>query len=207
MSVRRRHAPLVAGLALVAGLSSCSGNQEAGGPTASPSPTVTPVSGRDLEGVSLRRTSFCGDLPEGAPDRAVGGQVKDTVEYASGDRVEVAPGTTDIAHEYSCGYTSSGRAAARAWVFAPAVTPAQARDFAKAARSPRACRPLPGAAVLGDRAVGLVCTDHGVVTVSSRALVGDTWLSCEVAAPDAPRDELVSRLDEWCGAVVDALSA
>lgn len=223
MSVRRL-APAPAVLALVAGLAGCT-DPAPEGSSPEPSPSSTPLSARDLEGVTVGRTPFCGELAEGAPDAAVGGEVSDSQEYESGERVEIVPGTTDVAHEHSCGYTAEDGSSARAWVFAPVVTPRQARGLAEDARATRGCRALPDASAFGEPSVALACRSEGSVSVSYRGLFADAWLVCEVGGRAGPgpgsasgepssdsglsgldRAELRDRAEGWCGAVIDAAS-
>lgn len=205
----RRALAAATGLLLAVGVSACSGVSD--GPSeqrASPSsaPATVALGERDLAGLTLRRTSFCGELAEGAADRAVGGPVAESVEYEPGDRAEVVPGTTDVAHEFSCGYAAADGSAARAWVFAPPVTTAQARALVVSASAEPGCRRVADAAAFGRPSTALACTTKEGVSMSYRGLFGDAWLACEVDARDVDRSQLVERTEAWCGAVVDALA-
>ena len=195
--------------AVLVGLAACSEEPAPSGSASStpPSPTTTPLAARDLTAVTVRRTSFCGELAEGTPDAAVGGEVKDTQEYDSGEKVEVAAGVRDVVHEFSCGYTAADGSGARAWVFAPPVTAADARVLARRAADVKGCRSPAEAAAFGRPSVALVCREGGATTASFRGLFGDAWLTCSVSASGVPAAELRQRAEAWCGAVLDATSA
>ncbi|UAL29094.1 hypothetical protein K8W59_15015 [Nocardioides rotundus] len=150
----------------------------------------------------VARGAFCDRLADAAPGRAVGGEVEDEEAYEPGDTAVLAPGVRDVAHEWSCSYTS-GETVARAWLFTPPVTPEQARRLARSAVTEQ-CREVPGAEY-GDPSVKVVCRNKQAVSVSWRGLFGDAWLSCSLRAPaDTDLDELTRRASVWCADVASA---
>ncbi|WP_166136429.1 hypothetical protein [Nocardioides ochotonae] len=169
------------------------------------SPTLT-LADLDTTSLAVRRDSFCAQVPPESVAAALGADPEDEQAHAPGDRVELAKGVRDVAHEHGCAWTA-GDAAARAWVFAPPVSPDQARAVARAAREADGCTPLPGAPSYGAASVGLACrTDRGR-EVSWRGLFGDAWLTCTLRDRDVPREELVDRAAIWCATVAQAASA
>lgn len=150
----------------------------------------------------VARGAFCDRLADAAPGRAVGGEVEDEESYGPGDTAMLAPGVRDVAHEWSCSYTS-GQTVARAWLFTPPVTPEQARRLARSAVTER-CREVPGEEY-GDPSVKVVCRNKRTVSVSWRGLFGDAWLSCSLRAPaGTDLDELTGRASVWCADVARA---
>lgn len=196
---------VVAACVLVAAVAGCS---DAGSPdstpSTSPTPSATPLAERDLAGVRLSRDAFCGNLAETAAGAAVGGAVSSSREQVSGDRVAVAPGVRDVVHENSCAYVGADGDEARAWVFAPPVTPAAARSLVREASSAKGCRVPEPSPAFGKPSVALVCRSGSTTTVSYRGLFGDAWLTCSLTAPGRVTEELTSRAEQWCGEVVDA---
>jgi hypothetical protein len=97
---------------------------------------------------------------------------------------------------------------ARAWVFAPPVTPDEARALAAAAARERGCRALPDAPAFGSPTAAIACTGGGDQRVSFRGLFGDAWLACSLSAPTSERDQdaLADRAGRWCVAVARAAS-
>ena len=102
-----------------------------------------------------------------------------------------------------------GRDVARAWLFAPPVTPARARDLIKAAGAAKGCRPEPQDPGFGQQSVAVVCDKGGTTTASYRGLFGDAWLSCSVAVATGSVDQpaLLDRTGRWCVQVAEAASA
>ena len=110
----------------------------------------------------------------------------------------------DVVHEDGCTFEAEDGTAARAWVFAPPVTAAQAAVLARQASTAEGCRELPDAPAFGRSSVATVCdtTDDSAVT-SFRGLFGDAWLTCSLIVPaTAPEQEaLAERTGRWCAAV------
>lgn len=199
--MRARLLPALVAVCLVA--SGCTGG---GGGSSEPSPSTSPSpTGLDrlpTDGLVVARGPFCDRLEEAAPGRAVGGEVEDEAAYEPGDRVVIAPGVRDVAHEWSCSYTS-GATRARAWLFTPPVTREQARRLVRSAVTSR-CRQTPGAEY-GDPSVKVVCRNERSLTVSWRGLFGDAWLACSLRAPvGTGLDELTGRASVWCAEVARA---
>ena len=166
------------------------------------SPTIT-LADLDPASLAVRRDAFCAEVPPESVVAALGAEPEGERAHAPGDRVELAKGLRDVAHEHGCSWTA-GDAAARAWVFAPPVSPDQARAVARSARETDGCTPLPDTPSYGVASVGLACrTDRGL-EVSWRGLFGDAWLTCTLRDRDLPREELVDRADTWCATVASA---
>ena len=75
----------------------------AGSPTPSPSRGDAPI---DLSGLPIARDLDCAALDDAAVATALDGAVTARDGYTDGDRVEVAPGVTDVAHETSCSFAT-----------------------------------------------------------------------------------------------------
>lgn len=199
------------------------GDDPADGPSAAPSGDPTPsLAELDTTAVTVARAGFCSRLDQEAVAEALGAAPTDARAWEDGERARLGGGpsgarTRDIAHEFGCAW-SAGQGAgdkrsARAWVFAPPVTPGQARDYRDAARSRQGCRPQPDAPAYGKPSVALVCGSGsgqggqgGRLEASYRGLFGDAWLVCSVSGP-GPRRELVERTSRWCAATLQAASA
>ncbi len=97
------------------------------GSSPSPSSTPSPSSSVDLSDLPIERGAFCDQLDQRNVEDALGGPVSDTSHYDSGDRVALAPGVTDVSHEYDCTFEAADGTEARVWVFAEPVTPAVGR--------------------------------------------------------------------------------
>ena len=68
----------------------------------------------------------------------------------------------DVAHEYGCTFEAADGTIARAWLFAPPVTPARARHLVKAAaRRPGLPRRSPRTPGFGQQSVAVVCESDG----------------------------------------------
>lgn len=157
---------------------------------------------------TVRRGDFCDAVPDEAVEAALGGPPAASTSYADGQSAEVTGQVRDIAHEFSCGWTSSS-AAARAWVFAPPVTARTATRLVREAREQPGCRPAAGAATFGRPGLALVCRTPRMVQTSYRGLFGDAWLTCTVAGRSATPAEVAEvgeRADRWCVAVLAALA-
>lgn len=175
----------------------------------SPSPTAS----ADLSGLPIARSLSCESLDDAEVATALGGQVGVRDSYGNGDRVELAPGVTDISHEYSCTFRS-GDAEAAVWVFAAPVGTPDARRLVTEARRERGCEAVEGATQFGDPGLTTVCaarrgpTGDQEVAVSRRGLFGDAWLSCRLSVADGSSPESVlTRGERWCVHVATTLGA
>lgn len=192
-------AALVALALLTAG---CSGGSEPPAPSA-PSAASTPLDQVTTEGLAVARADFCSRVAPAAVEEALGGAPAGSDTYANGDRVHLARGVTDVAHEYGCRWRAGDGTTLRAWVFAPPITPGDAGRLGDAAAAAKGCDPVPDAPRFGSRSVAVRCSsDEGLVT-AFHGLFGDAWLSCSLAVPAArDRAELLDRTGRWCATVV-----
>jgi len=160
-----------------------------------PQPPADPLADRlasvDTTTMAVRRAAFCSALPDATAAAALGAAVDDTTAWQPGDRVQLGQ-VDDVADEYGCSWATATGATARAWVFAPPVTPERATALARA--RPAGCRPLGSMPAFGTPTSALTCGQATLV----RGLFGDAWLSCELAGHDV---DLVGR---WCLAVARA---
>jgi len=193
-------AHLAAAVVLAFGAAGCSGDEPDPEPEAASS---TPLAALDTSAITVARAEFCSRIASTAVDEALGGPVSSTDDYTNGEKARLAPGVTDVAHEYGCVWVGADGTTARAWVFAPPVTAGQARKLQAAATRAEGCAPVPDAAPFGAPTTALRCTgDDGVVT-AYHGLFGDAWLSCSLSARAAAGD-LAERTDRWCATVVQA---
>ena len=194
---------VLAVLLLSAGvLSACSSHDEL---PADPGPAAssTPLASYDTTGFAVPRADVCGLVPEAAAVRALGGEVASTSVQRNGDEVEVSPGVTDIAHEFSCGWTSADGTTASLWVFVPPVTTGEARDLARGIARDRGCRAVSGPE-FGDQSVVTAChRGQHRTELAFHGLFGDAWLSCAMTGPGMP-SVLRERAGSWC---IDVLAA
>ena len=140
----------------------------------------------DTGDVTIGRAEFCSRVAPTAVEEALGGAATSSENYANGDRAEVAPGVRDVAHEYGCTWTAADGTVARAWVFAPPVTPEQAGALRRAATG-KGCRPVPDAPAYGEPSVAVRC---GAET-AFHGLFGDAWLSCSLESATEDRKSVV----------------
>lgn len=167
----------------------------------------TPINAFAAEQVRVGRVSFCSRVSDAAVIAAVG-EVATTRHYGNGERATIVPGVRDVAHEYSCSFVGRGGDVARAWVFVPQVTPAQARALVRDVRRTPGCRLLPGHD-FGSPGTGSVCTTRGRTEAAYRGLFVDAWLSCSVTdggRRKLTRAELLQRTGDWCVQVATASS-
>ncbi|GAA1789393.1 hypothetical protein GCM10009795_038960 [Nocardioides hankookensis] len=144
------------------------------------------------------RGDFCPRVAPQAVTDALGTDSSDEKTWANGDRVRLADGVKDVAHEYGCSWTADDGTVARAWVFAPPVTAADAADLGRKARRSDGCRALPDAPAYGAPSVAVRCGD----ALAFHGLFGDAWLSCSLeSAGGAPEADQTGR---WCVAVAQA---
>ncbi len=172
-----------------------------------PEPTSTPLESFDTTGLAVLRTAFCDRVPDPAVTEALGAPAEDATEHGNGDKIRLAPGVRDRAHEYGCSW-SAGETTVSAWVFAPPVPRPMAADLLRQARAPERCEPVPDAPAYGDPSAGLVCTTQRGREVSYRGLFGDAWLACSLRATGVSAGETVDaaldRAGRWCVAAARA---
>lgn len=197
--LRRYVVPSLLAALLGGPLAACTPDQQA--PPAEPEPT--PIGEFEGTALELSPAPFCERVAAAAVEAAVGGEAREA-HYVSGDRVRLAPGVRDIAHENGCAWTGAGDTA-RAWVFVPPVTVAQARSLSRRAAREEGCRRLTGHR-FGSPATGTVCRAGDATEASYRGLFGDVWLGCSLTdgGEPMPRAELLRRAGDWCVAVAGA---
>lgn len=213
----RRGAVLVVALlasagVVYAGLRDPGPDRSAAAPTPSASPT--PLSSLDVSDLPITRGPFCALLETRDVETALGGPVATTNHYDSGDRAPLAPGLTDVAHEYGCGYGAANGARARAWVFAEPVTTATAASLAREAAGGTGCRPVPDSPRFGTPSASTLCraADPAATVVTLRGLFGDAWLTCQLSTPRtgpaaATASDTTRRAEQWCLRVATTLGA
>lgn len=200
-----RRSPLLLAAALpllAAGLTACDGGGPQGQPSATPS--STPLTAVDTTGLTVPRSAFCDRVAPADAQRALGVEVASSTAYDNGEQAQLTPRVHDVAHEFGCSWTAADGTRARAWVFAPPVTLARARELRREAAGP-GCHVLPKASAFGAPSVAVQCRepDHRVRTTFS-GLFGDAWLSCELEVAGPARPGLVDRSGRWCVTVVRA---
>lgn len=194
---------LTACAALVLLGAGCTGSAEDG---AAPVDRGTPLAEVDTPSLVAARAPWCADLPAAAVERALGGPVTRETSYTNGDRAQITDQVRDVSHEHSCTFRAADGTTARAWVFAPPVTPAAARALVRAAGQAKGCRVLADAPALGRPSVATLCSDGTVVAY--HGLLGDAWLSCSLAVPAGVAEaDLREHTDQWCAAVATTASA
>lgn len=174
------------------------------GPSASASSRV------DLRALSIERGPFCDRLDQRSVQDALGGPVSDTSHYDSGDRVTLAPGVTDVSHEYDCTFTAADGTEARVWVFVGPVTTGTGRKIVRDAGRERGCAVRPDPPTFGIPSSGTVCrtTKPAARSATLRGLFGDAWLSCRLSTPGATDGSgTAQRADQWCVRVATTLAA
>ena len=197
-SARRLGVLVVAAALFGAG---CSSGEEA----AAPKPSPTPLASLNTTAMEIPRIEFCQLVPEAAVAEALGGKPDSDASYGNGDEVDLPGEGEEIVHELGCSWSTDEGAAARAWIFARPVDAGFARQAAASSRRTKGCTVAKGPAY-GDPSVTQTCrlTD-GTQRVRHAGLFGQTWLSCEVADPDADVAAIRERADAWCVEVVRAL--
>lgn len=189
--------PALAVAALVAG---CGGTEQV-----APEPEPTPIAELETAGMQVPRIDFCALVPQGAVTAALDGEAASDSAYGNGDEAEVRGAGTDVVHEVGCTWTGPDGATARAWVFAPPVTPAFVRTVVLPGSRAPGCRIVDGPD-FGRPSLTQECRLAGdEQRVRHAGLFGRTWLSCEVAAAGAEVADLRTRAGQWCVAVAGAL--
>jgi hypothetical protein len=170
-----------------------------------PSTTLTDF---DTTELVAARVGFCDAVPPEAVNEALDGEPIATAAYGNGDRAKVAGTVRDVAHEFSCAWRGQDGTVARAWVFAPPVTPDRAATLVADARKGEGCRPDADAPAYGVPSLALVCDDGGTRLQSYRGLFGDAWLTCQLSVPRSVAPAaLEARAGRWCVSVAEAAEA
>lgn len=192
----------------------CTSEPSSSGPTpdvAGPG-SAGPGPGTSLEELPVKRLSvprsaFCDVVPPALVSAALAVETAPEVEaYGNGDRAKITRGVRDVAHEFSCTWDGP-EGQARAWVLAPPVDRALARDLASALRGTRGCADLTGAAAYGAPSVGVECRAGTRTRVLRAGLLGDAWLTCSLVLPEeVPAEERVRRSADWCAGLLTTLA-
>jgi len=158
-------------------------------------PLSTPLSELDTTTMSVTRGAFCDRLSPADVEAALGGEPQRAGSYGNGDRAAITPRVRDVAHEYACSWSGRNGTGAAAWVFAPPVTPAWAKELS--ADVPRPCRGIQAPA-FGAASSAVQCGQ----TITFRGLFGDAWLTCSLTGTaQEQRAALVDRAGRWCATV------
>jgi hypothetical protein len=198
----RRFAALLVLLA-VAGNSTACTDAPADKPNVEPSTTPTPLSGFDTRAVSIARADFCGLVPESAAELALGAPIESTSDYGNGERAKITREVHDVAHEFSCSWSTEAGTTARAWVFAPRITKKQARAMVRQVSREQGCS-VPDAPAFGKPSVATVCTSDTGAEAAYHGLFVDAWLSCSVSTTGSEDEALLDRSGAWCVQVAAA---
>jgi hypothetical protein len=196
---------LVAALALP-GLTSCQG--DGGSDSSAPiAGTPTPLEKLDTTGLVVGRTSFCSSVASDAVEAALDSADYQGDEYGNGDAAQITDEVKDVAHEYGCTWRTDDGHVARAWVFAPPVTPERAKRL-RAGALRQGCSATRDGADFGSISVATTCGGKDSTVQGYFGLFGDAWLSCTlgVTGKQQPED-LPERTSDWCAAVLKAASA
>lgn len=171
-------------------------------PSEQPSARATTLAQLDLAGVQVARAEFCDRVPEAAVRDVLGSEPAKQDEWGNGDPVPGSGDNGDVGHELGCSWTTD-RTDARAWVFGRPVDADFAAVLVRQAGERKRCTAA-STSDFGSSSVRQTCTlAGGVERVRRAGLLGDSWLTCEVAGPKSA--DPGSRLDAWCAAVVGAL--
>jgi hypothetical protein len=198
VSAVRRSAAAAACAALALALAGCTGSGDKEPAADPPSASSTPLQDFATDQVTVARGEFCARVAPEAVADALGAEPETTDSWANGDRARLSKGVRDVAHEYGCSWTAADGTVARAWVFAPPVTPDRVRALGRESRRADGCEPVPAAPAYGDPSAAVRCGRE----ISFRGLFGDAWLSCSLQTPGTPPD--VDRAGRWCVAVAQA---
>jgi hypothetical protein len=184
------------------------GSADPGLDPASPVRLGTPLSEYDTRSVVVERSAFCSGIGGDQVSAALGDAPESSSSYLNGERAQVTRKLRDVADEFDCTWLGADGTVARAWVFAPPVTPARAGDLAAAAPAARGCERVADAPTFGAPSVATFCASSTERQASYRGLFGDAWLACSITAPasDTERAELLDRTGRWCVAVARAAS-
>ena len=169
------------------------------GPAQAPKPVEarpTPIARLNAAALDIPRVKYCDLITQSAVKDALGAKAGTKDNWANGEVAPVDGARSDVTHEFGCRF-ATGTAAAETWVFARPVDAGFARSvIAKTARRP-GCTSAPGPR-FGTPSQRQTCTLAGGVTrVRFAGLFGQTWLTCQVAAP-LPAAEVTRRAGAWC---------
>ena len=187
---------LLPALVLLAAGTACTGDESGSGSADEPVAEPTPITEFDAEAAALTRGDFCDRIPEEAVTAAVG-EVASTDHYGNGERERITGAVTDVAHEFNCTFRGTSGAVARAWVFVPRVTRAQARSLVADVTKPQGCRAVDGRS-FGTPGTGSVCATSRGTEAAYRGLFTDAWFSCSVTARDLDEPTLLEQTGQWC---------
>ena len=205
---------LTLGGSLLVATAACSAqptSQQPPSATAGPVSEPTSLGDYDTSTLTVVRSAFCDRVPDDAITAALGSDTGEGSEVAEQKAWEPGgrlPGTRDIADEFGCAWTAGGTTA-RAWVFAPPITPERAEGLAaetvgSVGTVGRKCTPVRSAPPLGTRSVAQSCPlNTGSALVGVYGLIGDAWVSCEISGGA----EDVEQVGAWCVAVLEAMSS
>ncbi|MGD9961101.1 hypothetical protein [Nocardioides sp.] len=197
-------------LLALGGLAACTGSGDgpkddgAERPAGTPTPSATPLAGFDTASVVVARDDFCSLVPELAVEQTLGGPFASTTDYVNGERAPITPKVRDVAHEYSCTWVAEDGTTARAWVFAPPVTPKAARGLVRDLRDQRRCD-TPDAPDFGTPSVATVCTSDTGLEAAFHGLFVDAWLSCSLTGAPGTGSALLDRTGQWCVQVAQSI--
>lgn len=176
-------------------------------PAAAPSSSAAPL---DVSRLPIPRSLDCDHIDDDTLVSALGGPVAERVSYDNGDRTELGPGYTDVAHEAGCVF-DSGDTQARVWVFAAPVSTPDARGLVREGRRAPGCTTPDDDTAFGTPHLTTVCQQRrpeDALVTTMRGLFGDTWLSCELTVEGAEgRAAVHARTDRWCIHVATTLGA
>ncbi len=176
-------------------------------PATAPTGSTAPL---DVSRLPIPRTLDCNAIDDDALVTALGGPVLERVSYDNGDRTELGPTYTDVAHEAGCVF-DAGDTQARVWVFAAPMSTPDARDLVREARRTRGCTTPDDATAFGTPRLTTVCQQRRpepALVTTMRGLFDDAWLSCELTVEGAEgRGAVHARTDRWCVHVVTTLGA
>ncbi len=161
-----------------------------------------PLADYDTTTLTVQRAGFCDLIPAAEVEAVLGGSPRDTRTYDNGQSTVLTAEVTDIAAEHGCRW-KRGPAVARAWVFAPPVSPENAARLVSTARRTTGCSVRRGAPEYGSPTLARTCPVAEGYEVSYRGLFGDAWLVCSLARPGARAATLLTA-GEWCVAVAEA---
>jgi hypothetical protein len=198
--VPRGSVVVAAALATVALAAGCGGSDD---PSEQPSARATTLAQLDIAGVQVARAEFCDQVPEAAVLDALGSEPAEQDDWGNGDPVPGSDDRGDLGHELGCSWTTGDGTAARAWVFGRPVDADFAATLVRQAGERKRCTTATPRDFGSPSVLQTCALTGGVERVRRAGLLGDSWLTCEVAGPQAA--DPPSRLDAWCVAVLGAL--
>ena len=172
-------------------------------PPSPPTPTDLPLEQVRLTNVDVARAPFCAVIPDKVITQAVGGSATAT-EYTNGERTDLEPNLTDIAHEYGCTFTHGGTEA-RVWIFAAPLSAEGAIGLVKEEQRADGCADT-GVIEFGSPGAVVVCTTEKERVLRAVGLMRTTWVHCELGGSLAkPERRLVLLGQRWCVDVINAI--